>query len=84
MSKEQELLKAIDQNGEIGFLDLATKPAGAAANEVLFAVRLGDGATIFIDAERLTAIASDKFHFLGSFAGVRRDPNQTPLLGNKE
>ena len=48
MNKGQEILEAIDERGEIGILDLATKAqnAEAATDENLLAVRLGNGETV--------------------------------------
>ena len=90
MNKGQELLEAVDRHGEIGILDLATKPADA-ADENVFAVQLGSGETIFIEADRLTATASDKFTFDGDFQDVQRraaqataeHPNQSRTLNNQ-
>ncbi len=72
MNKGQELLEAVDERGEIGFLDLAAKPENEAAGKSLLAVRLGGGELIFIDAEHLTATAPDKYSFAGSFQDARR------------
>ena len=72
MNRGQEILEAVDERGEIGFLDLATKPADAAADENVLAVRLGNGETVFVEAERLTANASNKFRFDGSFQNAIR------------
>ena len=59
-------MEAVDERGEIGFVDAAAKPADA-ANENLLAVRLGNSETIFVEAERLTKTATDKFRYAGSF-----------------
>jgi uncharacterized protein (TIGR02271 family) len=77
MNKGQKLLEAVDERGEISFLDLATKPQNAAAGENLLAAHLGSGETIFVQADRLTEIAPDRYRFDGSFQDVRRDANQT-------
>ncbi len=82
MNKSQELLEAVDERGEIGFLDLATKPQDAAA-ENLLAVRLGNGETIFVQIDRLTKIASDRYRFGGSFQDVRRAAGQTTQTANQ-
>lgn len=76
MNKGLELLEAIDERGEIGFLDAAAKPQDATANENLLAVRLGGGETIFVPADRMKAISSDKFRFAGSFQDVPRSAAQ--------
>jgi len=78
MNKGQELLEAVDERGEIGFLDLAAKPTGASAGENPLAVRLGSGELIFVQADRMTETAPDRYRFNGSFQDVSRDAtNQT-------
>lgn len=67
------MLEAVDERGELGFLDLAAKPA---AGENTLAVQLGDGATIFVPADRLTEIAADKYRYAGSFEALRRQTVQ--------
>ena len=79
----QELLEAVDERGEIGFLDLTTKPQNAAADENLLAVRLGNGETIFVGTDRLTKIAPDRYRFGGSFQDARRHANQTTQAANQ-
>lgn len=83
MNGSQELLEAVDERGEIGFLDLATKPQDAAADENLLAVRLGNGETIFVQTDRLTKIAPDRYRFGGSFQDARRAANQTTQAANQ-
>jgi uncharacterized protein (TIGR02271 family) len=83
MIKGQTMLEAIDERGELGFLDLATKPADAATGENALAVRLGDGAMIFVQAERLTEIATDKYRYAGSFEELRRQTTQTAQPANQ-
>jgi len=77
MNKGQEILEVIDERGEIGFLDLAAKAQNAPANERLLGVRLGSGDLIFVDAEHLTATATDKYHFEGNFQNAHRETVQT-------
>ena len=50
MNKGQDILEAVDERGEIGFLDLEAK-AQNAADENLLAVRLGNGEIVFVSAE---------------------------------
>ncbi len=83
MNKGQAMLEAVDERGELGFLDLTAKPADAAANENLLAVRLGDGANIFVASDRLTEIEPDKYRYAGSFEDLRRQSNQTPQTANQ-
>ena len=84
MNKGQALLEAVDERGESGFLDSAAKPADTAAGNNLLAVQLGNGETVFIEADRLTATASDKYRFDGSFQDVRRDSNQSAHLSSNQ
>ena len=77
------MLEAVDERGELGFLDLAAKPSDAAAAENTFAVQLGDGATIFVPADRLTEIATDKYHYAGIFEELRRQTNQTAQIARQ-
>ena len=77
MNQGQEILQAADERGEIGFIDAAAKPANVQPGENLLAVRLGNGETIFVEASRLTATATDKFHYAGSFRDVPRRAVQT-------
>lgn len=70
--QQQQLLEAIDESGEVGFID-ATAKSPNAADENMLAVRLGDGATIFAAADSFTKIGEDKFRFNESFAALRRD-----------
>lgn len=83
MTERQEILEAIDERGEIGFLDLATKSRAAKPDENLLAVRLGDGSTIFVPAERLTTVAADKFRFEGSFQQAQRDTPEATIAGSE-
>lgn len=77
MNIGQEILEVIDERGEIGILDLATKPQHAGAtNENLLAVRLGNGEVIFVPADNLTKTSPDKFRFAGSFQNAYREPIQ--------
>lgn len=78
MNKRQEILEAVDERGEIGFIDLAAKPSNAAAGENRLAVQLGDGATIFVLAEHLKTVGTDKFRYEGSFQDARTANPQTP------
>jgi len=82
MNEKQEILEAVDERGEIGFLDLGTKPRDAKPDENLLAVRLGDGSTVFVPAERLTTETADKFRFDGSFQNAHRDAPQ-PAIGGE-
>ena len=77
MNEGQEILEVRDANGEIGFLDLAAKPQNAAANDNLYAVRLGNGETIFVPADRLTTDAPNKFRFADSFRDAYRESANT-------
>ena len=78
MNQGQEILEVSDVNGEIGFLDFAAKPQGAAtANENLYAVQLGSGETIFIPADQLTTVAPNKFRFARSFRDAYRENSDT-------
>ncbi len=77
------MLEAVDERGELGFLDLAAKPADAEAGENMLAVQLGDGATIFVRADRLTEIATDKYRYAGSFEDLRRQTTQTSQTANQ-
>lgn len=79
MNEGQKILEAVDERGEIGFIDLATKPTDAAPDESLLAVRLGDGSTVFVAAARLTTVTTDKFRFDGSFQEARRAAAQTAV-----
>ncbi len=83
MNTGQEILEAVDDRGEIGILDLVTKPQGADANESWLAVRLGDDSTIFVPADNLTATTPNRYRFAGSFADVRRAAPQT-LVANQQ
>ena len=84
MNKSQELLEAVDERGEIGFLDLATKPQeNAAATENLLAVRLGNGETIFVGTDRLTKTAPDRYRFGGSFQDARRAASKIAQTANQ-
>jgi len=83
MNEKQEILEAVDERGEIGFLDLATKPRDAKPDENLLAVRLGDGSTVFVPAERLTTETADKFRFDGSFQNAHRDAPQPAVDGGE-
>ena len=73
MNEKQQILEAVDERGEIGFLDLATKSPDAKPGENLLAVRLGDGSTVFVLAERMTTVTADKFRFNGSFEDQQRN-----------
>lgn len=75
MNKGQDILEAVDERGEIGFLDLEAK-AQSAANENLLAVRLGNGEIVFVAAENLTKDTPNKFRFAGSFQDAHREPVQ--------
>lgn len=44
--QQQQLLKAIDESGEVGFIDSPAQSPNT-ADENALAVRLGDGATVF-------------------------------------
>jgi len=83
MNKVQTMLEAVDERGELGFLDLMAKRTDAAAGENLLAVQLGDGATVFVHSDRLTEIAPDKYRYAGSFEDVRRESNQTRQTANQ-
>lgn len=83
MNQGQEILEAVDERGEIGILDLTTKPADAAADENLLAVQLGNGDTIFVEAGSLTATATDKFHYAGSFRDAPRRAVQASTNTNQ-
>ena len=72
MNEGREMLEAIDERGEVGFIDLTMKPQNA-ASENLRAVRLGDGATVLVPVERLMTITPNNFRFDGSFRETRRE-----------
>jgi len=82
MNTGQTMMEAVDERGELGFLDLAAKPADAASENML-AVQLGDGATIFVRGDRLTEIAADKYRYAGSFEDLRRQTNQLSEPANQ-
>lgn len=67
-----QLLEAIDETGEVGFIDSAAKSADSTTGESMLAVRLGDGATIFAATDSFSKIGEDKFCFNGSFAALRQ------------
>lgn len=77
MNQGQELSEVIDERGEVGFIDLTLKPQNA-ASEHLRAVRLGDGATVIVTAERLTAVDANNYRFAGSFRDAHRDDAAHP------
>lgn len=78
MNQGREILEATDERGEVGIIDTAAKTADAgAAGENLLGVRLGSGELIFVNADHLTATASDKFHFEGIFADIPRHTAQS-------
>ena len=79
MNKGQRILEAVDERGEIGFIDTAAKPADAAAGETLLAVRLGNGEMIFVAADELSAVSDDKFRYNGSFQNAPRRAVQTAI-----
>ena len=62
-------MEATDETGEVGFLDLAEKMPNA-ADENMYAVRLGSGELIFVEANRLKTVAVDKFRYEGKFGDV--------------
>ena len=76
MNKGQEILEAIDERGEIGFIDLAAKPQDATGENTL-AVRLGDGATVFVLKKRLTSVSANQFSYQGNFQDARRETIQS-------
>lgn len=79
MNKGQEILEAIDERGEIGFIDLMAKPSNAAADENTLAVRLGDGATVSVLKERLTSVSTNQFSYRGNFQDARRATTQSSI-----
>jgi hypothetical protein len=72
MNKGRELMEAITKRGEIGFFDLAAKPADyvAAAEENLAVARLANDELIFVTADSLRATNFDKFRFAKSFQDI--------------
>ena len=88
MNNGQGILEAVDERGEVGFLDLAAKAQNPAAHERTLGVRLGSGELIFVNAEYVTATATGKFHFDGNFQDAIRetpqpsdDVNLPPIAG---
>lgn len=70
MNEQQHFIEVVDERGELGILDLGTNERGADAN--LLAIRLGDGARVFVTAEQLTIVNSSKQRFAGLFENLRR------------
>lgn len=69
--QRQQLLEAIDDNNEVGFIDAAQTPDQT--NENALAIRLGDGVTVFAPADSFTKTGADKFRFNGNFNLLRRE-----------
>ena len=75
------MLEAVDERGELGFLDLTATSTGATSGNLL-GVRLGDGTTVFVARDRLTEIVPDKYRYAGSFEDLRRQIKQTAQTAN--
>lgn len=81
MNYQQKILEAIDETGEVGFLDLAEKIPDV--DENLLAVRLGNGELIFVETKQLKQIADDKFRFAGKFQNIDRRFSHDAGSGNQ-
>ena len=74
MNNGRHLLEAIDERGEIGFLDSTLTPQTGAAGEKSLMVHLGDGSTAFAEAKLFAETQPGMLRYSGTFASLKREP----------